>query len=168
MQHRSADPHDGIWLGERRKECASKPAAKAVPLFRCRDVVVQRGVFLDIVGYSQTPVSQQMAMKQRLNTLIARAIERVSAPDRLILDTGEGASLLEGLLADLRLQYVQLVRATEEKLKTQAAQKFSGADMGVTILRETDLTGADLSGVDLSTTLLPRNYSPAKADSQSA
>jgi len=37
--------------------------------------------------------------------------------------------LLEGLLADLRLQYVQLVRATEEKLKAQAAQKFSGADI---------------------------------------
>ena len=39
------------------------------------------------------------------------------------------ARLLEGLLADLRLQYVQLVRATEEKLKAQSAQKFSGADI---------------------------------------
>jgi Domain of unknown function (DUF1844) len=37
--------------------------------------------------------------------------------------------LLEGLLGDLRIQYVQLVRATEEKLKAQAAQKFSGADI---------------------------------------
>ena len=37
--------------------------------------------------------------------------------------------LLEGLLADMRLQYVQLVRATEEKLKAQAAKKFSGADI---------------------------------------
>ncbi|HRI02243.1 MAG TPA: DUF1844 domain-containing protein [Pyrinomonadaceae bacterium] len=37
--------------------------------------------------------------------------------------------LLEGLLADLRLQYVQLVRATEEKLKAQAAQQFSSADI---------------------------------------
>jgi len=41
----------------------------------------------------------------------------------------EESRLLEGLLADLRLQYVQLVRATEEKLKAQAAQKFSGADI---------------------------------------
>ena len=56
-------------------------------------------VFLDIVGYSQTPVSQQMAMKQRLNTFIARAIERVSVPDRLILDTGDGAAvMLDGIL----------------------------------------------------------------------
>ena len=37
--------------------------------------------------------------------------------------------LLEGLLADLRLQYVQLVRATEEKLQAQAAQNLSGADI---------------------------------------
>jgi hypothetical protein len=37
--------------------------------------------------------------------------------------------LLEGLLGDLRMQYVQLVRATEEKLKAQAAKKFSRADI---------------------------------------
>jgi Domain of unknown function (DUF1844) len=37
--------------------------------------------------------------------------------------------LLDGLLADLRMQYVQLVRATEEKLKAQAAKKFSSADI---------------------------------------
>jgi len=37
--------------------------------------------------------------------------------------------LLEGLLADLRLQYVQLVKATEEKLMAQAAQQFSGDDI---------------------------------------
>lgn len=39
------------------------------------------------------------------------------------------ARLLDGLLADLRMQYVTVVRATEEKLKAQAAQKFSGADI---------------------------------------
>jgi hypothetical protein len=37
--------------------------------------------------------------------------------------------LLEGLLGDLRMQYVQLVRATEEKLKQQAAKKFSAGDI---------------------------------------
>lgn len=37
--------------------------------------------------------------------------------------------LLEGILADLRMQYVTLVRATEEKLKERAAQKFSSADI---------------------------------------
>ena len=39
------------------------------------------------------------------------------------------AKLLEGLLGDLRMQYVQLVRMTEEKLKAQAAQKFSAGDI---------------------------------------
>ena len=39
------------------------------------------------------------------------------------------ARLLEGLLGDLRMQYVQLVRMTEEKLKSQAAQKFSAGDI---------------------------------------
>lgn len=37
--------------------------------------------------------------------------------------------LLDALLGDLRMQYVTVVRATEEKLKAQAAQKFSGADI---------------------------------------
>ncbi|HQU86404.1 MAG TPA: DUF1844 domain-containing protein [Pyrinomonadaceae bacterium] len=39
------------------------------------------------------------------------------------------ARLLDGLLGDLRMQYVQLVRATEERLKQQAAQKFSAGDI---------------------------------------
>ena len=39
------------------------------------------------------------------------------------------ARLLDGLLADLRMQYVTMVRATEEKLKANAAKKFSGADI---------------------------------------
>jgi hypothetical protein len=39
------------------------------------------------------------------------------------------ARLLDGLLADLRMQYVTVVRATEEKLKSQASKKFSGADI---------------------------------------
>lgn len=39
------------------------------------------------------------------------------------------ARLVDGLLGDLRMQYVQLVRATEEKLKAQAAAKFSGDDI---------------------------------------
>ena len=39
------------------------------------------------------------------------------------------ARLLDSLLADLRMQYVTMVRATEEKLKAQAAKKFSGADI---------------------------------------
>lgn len=38
-------------------------------------------------------------------------------------------TLLESILGDLQMQYVALARATEEKLKTQAAQKFSSKDI---------------------------------------
>ncbi len=39
------------------------------------------------------------------------------------------SQLLEGILGDLQMQYVQLVRATEEKLKQDAAKKFSAGDI---------------------------------------
>lgn len=41
----------------------------------------------------------------------------------------EEARLLDALLGDLRMQYVHLVKATEDKLKAQAAKKFTGADI---------------------------------------
>ena len=41
----------------------------------------------------------------------------------------EEQRLLDGLLGDLRMQYVHLVKATEENLKAQAAAKFSGDDI---------------------------------------
>ena len=37
--------------------------------------------------------------------------------------------LFEGILSDLRMQYVQISRLAEEKLKQQAAQKFSANDI---------------------------------------
>ncbi|MBC7900574.1 MAG: DUF1844 domain-containing protein [Saprospiraceae bacterium] len=39
------------------------------------------------------------------------------------------ARLLEGILGDLRMQYVTMVRATEDKLKEQAAKQFSAGDI---------------------------------------
>jgi len=40
--------------------------------------------------------------------------------------------------------------------------KFQGADMGIAILRETNIRNADLTGVDLSTTLMPPEYAAKK------
>ncbi|HXG83971.1 MAG TPA: DUF1844 domain-containing protein [Pyrinomonadaceae bacterium] len=37
--------------------------------------------------------------------------------------------LFDGILSDLRMQYVQIQRVAEEKLKQQAAQKFSASDI---------------------------------------
>lgn len=39
------------------------------------------------------------------------------------------AEIFDGLLADLRMQYVQITRLAEEKLKQKAAQKFSAQDI---------------------------------------
>ena len=50
-------------------------------------------VFIDIVGYSKTSDSRQLAMKTRLNELLAQAMGGVAESERLILDTGDGAAL---------------------------------------------------------------------------
>lgn len=60
------------------------------------------------------------------------------------------------------------LRNVNLRLANVNGAKFSGADMGVAILRETDLTGADLSGVDLTTTLMPRGYSAEKTKQKTA
>jgi class 3 adenylate cyclase len=50
-------------------------------------------VFIDIVGYSERPVRQQVELKTRLNELVAGVLEHVPATDRMVLDTGDGAAL---------------------------------------------------------------------------
>jgi hypothetical protein len=39
------------------------------------------------------------------------------------------AEIFDGLLSDMRMHYVQIQRMAEEKLKQQAAQKFSASDI---------------------------------------
>ena len=50
-------------------------------------------LFLDIVGFSEHSVSDQMSMKEVLNRLLAHAIQDVNETNRIILDTGDGAAL---------------------------------------------------------------------------
>jgi class 3 adenylate cyclase len=50
-------------------------------------------VFVDIVRYSEEPVSEQVEMKARFNTLLAAALEHTPAADRLVVDAGDGAAL---------------------------------------------------------------------------
>ena len=50
-------------------------------------------VFIDIVGYSNRPVVQQVELKTRLNAMITGVLEHVPVADRMILDTGDGAAL---------------------------------------------------------------------------
>ena len=55
--------------------------------------IIASTVFIDIVGYSKVPISRQMAMKTRLNNIIAESVSRIAASERVILDTGDGAAL---------------------------------------------------------------------------
>jgi class 3 adenylate cyclase len=50
-------------------------------------------VFIDIVGYSERLVTQQVELKTRLNGLVAGVLEHVPVADRMMLDTGDGAAL---------------------------------------------------------------------------
>ena len=50
-------------------------------------------VFIDIVGYSERLVTQQVELKTRLNGLVAGVLENVPVADRMMLDTGDGAAL---------------------------------------------------------------------------
>jgi class 3 adenylate cyclase len=50
-------------------------------------------VFIDIVGYSERLVTQQVELKTRLNGLVADVLQNVAASDRMMLDTGDGAAI---------------------------------------------------------------------------
>ncbi len=55
--------------------------------------IIASTVFIDIVGYSKVSISRQVAMKTRLNNIIAESLSRIAESERLILDTGDGAAL---------------------------------------------------------------------------
>jgi class 3 adenylate cyclase len=50
-------------------------------------------LFLDIVGYTQYTVAEQIALKERFNAVLTDAIAGVATDDRIILDTGDGAAV---------------------------------------------------------------------------
>ena len=49
--------------------------------------------FLDIVGYSKQTDAKQLALKGWLNDLLTQALKDVAEPERIILDTGDGAAI---------------------------------------------------------------------------
>jgi len=50
-------------------------------------------LFLDIVGYSKKSVAEQMSVKQVFNDALGKALRPIAPPDRVILDTGDGAAV---------------------------------------------------------------------------
>lgn len=50
-------------------------------------------LFLDIIGYSKKSVLDQMAVKKVFNDALARSLKPIPIPERVILDTGDGAAV---------------------------------------------------------------------------
>jgi class 3 adenylate cyclase len=50
-------------------------------------------LFLDIAGYSQRAVTEQIRIKDRFNEVLAHSIAGLEARDRVVIDTGDGAAV---------------------------------------------------------------------------
>ncbi len=78
---------------------ATDPGMRAMqPLRRFNRTFVGSIAFLDIIGFSKKTVSDQEAIKDRFNQILAQAIAAIPSELRLTLDTGDGAAL--GFLGD--------------------------------------------------------------------
>jgi class 3 adenylate cyclase len=50
-------------------------------------------LFLDIAGYSQRGVSDQIRLKQAFNAVLAASLDNVDQRERVVIDTGDGAAI---------------------------------------------------------------------------
>jgi len=50
-------------------------------------------LFLDIAGYSQHGVTEQIRLKERFNSTLAESLADLGAHDRVVIDTGDGAAI---------------------------------------------------------------------------
>ena len=50
-------------------------------------------LFLDIAGYSQRAVTDQIRIKDRFNEVLAHSLAGVETRDRVVIDTGDGAAI---------------------------------------------------------------------------
>ena len=50
-------------------------------------------VFIDLVGYSKKPVTEQIRLKTSLTNNLSEAIQDIPVNDRIILDTGDGVAI---------------------------------------------------------------------------
>lgn len=50
-------------------------------------------LFIDIVGYSKKGVGDQVKLKHSFNQVLSGALEQVPPPERVVVDTGDGAAI---------------------------------------------------------------------------
>ncbi|MDP2033089.1 MAG: protein kinase [Polaromonas sp.] len=70
-------------------------SAQAVPGSSADNVrknILGTVMFLNLVAYSRHPVEQQVALKERFNELITKALKGVPQASRIVIDTGDGAA----------------------------------------------------------------------------
>ncbi len=70
----------------------SRPMLSASSADPVRKNVLGTVMFLDLVGYSRHAMDQQVAVKQRFNELIGKALKGVPPASRIVIDTGDGAA----------------------------------------------------------------------------
>jgi class 3 adenylate cyclase len=100
-------------------------------------------LFADLVGYSKKSVTQQMSLKEDFRELVQTALSRIAEPQRIILDTGDGAAIAfladpeHALYCALRLHH--LVRSSGPQGITPADVRL-GINLGP-VRRSVDVNG---------------------------
>ena len=83
-------------------------------------------VFIDLVGYSKKPVTEQIRLKTSLTNNLSEAIKDIPVNDRIILDTGDGAAISflgdpeDALFVTLSLREAMIREAEEAGQTTEA------------------------------------------------
>jgi len=95
-------------------------------------------VFIDLVGYSKKPVTEQIRLKTSLTNNLSEAIKDIPVNDRIILDTGDGAAISflgdpeDALFVTLSLREAMAREAAEEGAEAEAAND-SSTRMGINL-----------------------------------
>ncbi|HET7402564.1 MAG TPA: adenylate/guanylate cyclase domain-containing protein [Usitatibacter sp.] len=94
-------------------------------------------VFIDLVGYSKKPVTEQIRLKTSLTNNLSEAIKDIPVNDRIILDTGDGAAIsFLGDPEDALVVTLQLREMMQQEGMTATQVEASGDDavrMGINL-----------------------------------
>ena len=94
-------------------------------------------VFIDLVGYSKKPVTEQIRLKTSLTNNLSEAIKDIPVNDRIILDTGDGAAIsFLGDPEDALFVTLSLREAMMREAMTATMVEASGEDavrMGINL-----------------------------------
>jgi len=94
-------------------------------------------VFIDLVGYSKKPVTEQIRLKTSLTNNLSEAIKDIPVNDRIILDTGDGAAISflgdpeDALFVTLSLREAMIREAAESQAEESDSENVRmGINLG--------------------------------------